>query len=323
MNDTSLPGKGDIPLPMAHTATAMDEAICATARSGDSAGVPMSAATNPCDRAIWYGFRWAAPQEQPRGPRQRRFRTGLQYERWLLDDLRLTGADVQEIDEATGRQVAVELADGHLRGKVDGIATGVVEAPKTVHVVECKSMKAADFRGVLKHGVEKHKPEHWMQMQLYMHGLGLTRALYICANKDTDEVHTERVEYDPVAALATEARVARIVGTEAPPAAASDDPTSFTCRFCTANEICHSGAWARTNCRTCLFSTPGPAASWRCEKHGRPLDYRGMQAGCPDHRFIPALVPGEQLDVLAGDLIVYRLKDGSRWVDGEGREAAE
>lgn len=321
MNDTALPDN-TIPAPIAHTAAAMDDAISALARSGDSSGVPMSAATSACDREIWYGLHWAAPLEKPKGPRERRFRTGLQYERWLLDDLRLTGADVQEIDEATGKQVAVHLADGHLRGKVDGVATGIVEAPKTAHVVECKSMKAADFRAVLKHGVAKAKPDHWMQMQLYMHGLGLTRALYICANKDTDEVHTERVEYDATAALTTEARVERIAAAPQPPARAADDPASFTCRFCRAKEICHSGAWARFNCRTCLFSTPGPAGTWRCEKHGRGLDYKVAQAGCPDHRFIPDLVPGEQVDVLDGDMIVYRLRDGSSWTDGV-REAGE
>lgn len=318
MNDTALPDKA-IPEPLAHTAAAMDDAICAAARSSDSNGVNMSQATNACDRSIWYFFRWAAPPEQPRGPRQRRFRTGLQYERWLLDDLRAAGAEVQEIDETTGKQVAVQLADGHLRGKVDGIATGIVEAPKTVHVVECKSMKAADFRGVVKHGVQKHKPDHWMQMQLYMHGLGLTRALYICANKDTDEIHTERVEIDIAAAIATEARIERIVAAAAPPHRASDDPASFTCRFCTANEICHFGAWARFNCRTCIHSSPGPNATWRCEKRDIPLSYTVAQEGCEMHRFIPGLVPGEQVDVLDGDLIVYQLRDGARWVDGEGR----
>ncbi|MFG1389070.1 oxidoreductase [Xanthobacter versatilis] len=321
MNDTALPDN-TIPPPIAHTAAAMDEAISARARSGDSAGVPMSAATHVCDRSIWYVFRWCAPPETASGPRERRFRTGLQYERWLLDDLRLTGAEVQEIDDATGKQVAVQLADGHLRGKVDGVATGIVEAPKTAHVVECKSMKAADWRGVVKHGVQKHKPDHWVQMQLYMQGLGLTRALYICANKDTDEIHTERVEFDAVASLGMEARVLRIVGSPLPPAKASDDPTSFTCRFCRANEICHSGAWARFNCRTCLHSEPVPAAAWRCLKHERGLSYADMQAGCGDHRFIPDLVPGEQVDVRDGELIVYRLRTGAEWVDG-AREAAE
>ncbi|MEN6539330.1 MAG: hypothetical protein ABFC67_06960, partial [Mizugakiibacter sp.] len=173
----------EIPEPLVHTALAMVAAIEARARGGDSAGVPMSSATSACDREIWYKFRWAAPLETPQGARERRFRTGLQYERWLLDDLRATGALVQEIDTATGRQIAIHLADGHLRGKVDGIASGIIEAPKAEHVVECKSMKAADFRAVLKHGLAKAKPDHWMQCQLYMHGLGLARALYLCANK--------------------------------------------------------------------------------------------------------------------------------------------
>lgn len=306
----------EIPEPLLHTALAMDTAIEAKARGGDSAGVPMSAATSACDREIWYKFRWVAPLETPQGARERRFRTGLQYERWLLDDLRATGALVQEVDTATGRQIAIQLADGHLRGKVDGIASGIIEAPKAEHVVECKSMKAADFRAVLKHGLAKAKPDHWMQCQLYMHGLGLARALYLCANKDTDEIHVERVAYDAGAAMATEARVGRIVESDAPPARAADDPESFTCRFCLAKDICHRGAWPRQNCRTCLHSSPGSAGSWSCEKHGRLLDYKAMQAGCDDHRFIPGLVPGEQIDVIDADLIVYRLAGGEQWIDG-------
>lgn len=305
-----------LPPPMAHTALAMDEAIVAKAREGDSSGVPMSGATSGCDREIWFGFRWAAPLEKPNGKQQRRFRTGNQYERWLLDDLRLTGAEVREIDETTGKQFAVQLADGHLRGKADGIALGIIEAPKTEHVVECKSMKAADFRAILKHGLAKAKPEHWMQCQLYMHGLGILRCLYICANKDTDEIHTVRLDYDPVAALATEARIARIVDMAEPPARASDDPAAFVCTFCKAKDICHKGAWARLNCGTCIHSSPMPGGTWRCEKHGKSLSYKDRQAGCEDHRFVPGLVNGQQIDVLDGDLIVYQLKDGSKWIDG-------
>lgn len=308
----------EIPAPLAHTALAMDEAICAKARNGDSAGVPMSSATSECTREIWYGFRWCADGEAPTGPQQRRFRTGLQYERWLLDDLRSTGADVLEYDETTGKQHSVQLADGHLRGKIDGLATGVVEAPQTQHVVECKSMKAADFRAVVKHGLREAKPDHWVQCQLYMHGLGVKRSLYICANKDTDEIHTVRLEYDSAGALGIEAKVMRVVDAAEPPARASEKKDAFVCRFCKAKEICHSGAWPRVNCRTCLSSSPGPGGTWRCERHLRALSYKDQQAGCPDHRYIPALVAGEQVDVLDGDLIVYRMKDGVEWVDGAG-----
>lgn len=305
-----------IPEPFNHTSLAMDDAIVATAKNGDSAGINMSAAASTCDREIWMQLHWATQPEKPSGERERRFRTGNQYERWLLDDLRQAGADVLEYDEGTGRQIAVELANGHLRGRVDGLATGIKEAPHTQHVVECKSMKAATYRSVIKHGVEKAKPEHWLQMQLYMMALGINRALYIAANKDTDEIYTERVELDMVAAAACEARMVRIVEASRPPAKVSDDPDAFACKFCKAHAICHEGAWPRNNCRTCMFSSPGAGATWQCERMGKTLTYQEMQEGCPAHRFIDSLVPGEQIDVRGEDQIVYRLRDGSEWVDG-------
>lgn len=306
----------EIPPPLASTTLAIDEAIVAKARASDWGGVPMSAVTNECDRSVWLSLHWAHEPEQPEGRRERRFRTGIQYERWLLDDLRSAGCEVIEIDETTGKQMAVELAGGHLRGKLDGRVTGLPEAPKTEHVVECKSMKAADFRAVVKHGLAKAKPDHHAQCLLYMHATGIKRCLYICANKDTDEIHTERLEYDTGQALVIVARIERIVAATSMLNRASDDPDAFVCRFCRAKPLCHEGAWPRQNCRTCLHSSPVDGGKWRCEKHDRHLSWDEQHAGCSSHRFIPALVPGEQIDVRDGDLIVYRLADGSEWMDG-------
>ena len=298
-----------------HTALAMDAATIAKANSGDSAGIPMSAVGNPCDRSIWYGFRWVAEPEAPTGQRERRFRTGIAYERWLLDDLRSTGADVREIDEATGKQFAVNLGDGHIRGKLDGLATGVIEAPKTEHVVECKSHNEKSFKALLKDGLEKSKPDHYAQCQLYMHATGATRCLYLAANKNTDEIHTERLDYDPAFCIALVAKLERIIASTGPLAANE----YFGCSWCRAKGQCQEGQFARVNCRTCLHSEPRGAASWHCVRWDKPLSYADQKAGCPAHRFIPALVPGEQVDVLDGDVITYRLADGSEYRDGEGR----
>lgn len=312
-----------IPTPFLHTIAAMDAAIEATARNGDSAGVSMSAVSNPCDRAIWYGFRWAAPPEASEGRRERRFRTGNQYERWLLDDLRSAGCDVIEIDEATGRQLRVELADGHLRGKVDGLATGIVEAPKAQHIVEAKSHNERSFKEVVKKGVKDAKPDHYAQCQLYMHGLGLTRCLYLAANKNDDAIHAERIAYDPAFCLALVSRIERIVQANRPPAKLFEDPSSkaaFACQWCTARGVCHEAQFARHNCRTCIHSSPVAGAGWTCARWDKALSYNEMQAGCPAHRYIPDLVPGEQIDVIGDDVIVYRLPDGTEWHDGEAGE---
>lgn len=316
-----------LPPPLSHTALAMDAAIIARARNGDSRGVPMSAAVNACDRAIWYQLRWSAPPEEPAGPRQRRFRTGEAYEHWLLGDLATAGVTVWTIDETTGQQFRIELADGWLRGKVDGVAQGVPEAPAAAHVIECKSHNERSFKELVKKGVREAKPEHYAQCQLYMHGLSLTRCLYLAANKNTDEIHAERIEYDPVFCLAIEARIARIVETDRAPARAHDDITSkaaFACAWCPSKGLCHEGQFARFNCRTCLYAELQPGANVRCTKLEKGLSYDEQQAGCPAHRYLPDLVPGDQVDVVGDDVVVYRMKDGREWRDGgieQGRAA--
>lgn len=302
--------------PINHITSAIDAAIAAKAATSDWGGVPMSAVTTECDRSIWYSLRWAHDPEPPTGKKERIFETGRIYEERLIRYARAAGMDVQDVDPATGRQWAVELADGYLRGKLDGVATGVPTAEKAEHVVECKSLKASDYRAILKHGLAKAKPEHFAQCQMYMHGTGIQRALYLAANKDTDELITERLHYDPTFCAAIEARIARIVDAFDLPARISDDPDAFACKFCKGKPQCHGGAWARNNCRTCIHVTPSGRNQWHCDKHKRVLNWGEQRAGCTDHRYIPGLVPGEQIDVLDGDLIVYRLADGSEWIDG-------
>jgi len=315
-----------LPPPLSHTALAIDEAFVKAARDGDSMGVPMSQVINPCDRAIWFAFHWAAPLEVATGKRQRIFETGNLYERRLLDMLRMIGCDVVEIDETTGKQFRVELASGHVRGKMDGVVTGLPEAPATAHVVECKSANDKSYKAILKGPIRETKPEHYAQLQLYLHATGERRGLYMLANKNTDDLHVERVEYDPVFCLGVVARIERIVGAQQPPARLFDDPTSkaaFACQFCPARAICHEGAFPRQNCRTCLESEAHDGPRWACRLRGRTLSYNDQQAGCAAHRYIPALVPGEQVDAdPSARTITYRLTDGSAWIDGgEGRAA--
>ena len=56
------------------------------------------------------------------------------------------------------------------------VALGLLEAPKTWHVVEFKTHSAKSFRELAAKGVAEAKPQHWAQMQVYMHLTGITRA---------------------------------------------------------------------------------------------------------------------------------------------------
>jgi hypothetical protein len=313
----------EIPSAIPHTVEAIYAALAANSRGGDSRGVPMSDVANDCERAIWYKLRWAAPPEKIDGQKQRRFGTGLREEERLLNDLEAAGFVVERVDPATGKQFQVQLAAGWLRGKMDGRVIGLPEAPKTLHIVECKSHNDKSFKELVKKTLVNGKPEHYAQCQSYMHSEQITRCLYLAVNKNTDELYAERVEYNPVYALTLEAKVGRVVRSDRAPPRLHDDPKSkaaFACAWCPALSLCHEKAWARINCRTCLHASLEDGANVRCAKSGEIRTYAEQQAGCPSHRWLPDLVPAEQVDV-QGENIVYRLDDGSLWTDEEGKDA--
>lgn len=313
-----------LPEPIQHTVDAIYKAIAKRNRGGDSLGVPMSQCANECDRQTWYALRWAAPPETIDGQKQRRFETGSIEEDRLLNDLEAAGVKVERIDPATGKQFKVELADGWLRGKIDGRGENIPEAPRSPHVIECKSHKEKSFKELLKHappkgeGLRRSKPDHFAQVQCYMHALTLGRALYIAVNKNDDAIYTERVAYDHTFVTVLEARIRRIVASDRAPPRLHDDPASkaaFACAWCPALTLCHERAFARVNCRTCISAEFLDGAVVRCAETGKVRNYDEQQGGCALHLFLPDLVPAEQID--AGDRWVkYRLENGGEWING-------
>lgn len=275
-----------------------------------------------CDRKLWYAFRWAHDPETHEGRMLRLFETGHVEEARLVADLQRAGMVVDAVDPATGEQYAVRFAGGHGGGHTDGEVEGVPEAPKTRHLLECKTHNHKSFTALKRLGVAAHKPMHYAQMQVYMHLRGLTRALYVALNKNDSEIYVERVEYDAAAALALMAKGERIVSSDHAPTKLHEDPThkmAWACGYCPARALCHDGAFATRSCRTCLHATAhlDGDARWSCARHKRDLTVEDQRAGCPQHLFLPDLVPGEQIDAdEAAETITYRLRDGAAFVDG-------
>ena len=317
----SLESGNGLPEPYSHTVEAIYRVYETKAKRNQSerSYLGLSAMSSDCDRAIWYAFRWATPPEGFDGRKLRLFETGHREETRLIRDLRAAGMTVQDHDPETGAQWGFEAVGGHVRGHLDGKIVGVPEAPSTVHVLECKTHNAKSFKALLKDGVKKSKPGHWRQMLGYMHLSGLTRAFYIAQCKDDDAIHVERVEYDADEAARLFTRIEWIISAVEPPHKLYEDPKAkmaFVCGYCPSRAQCHDGAFARINCRTCLHSSPIDGG-WRCERHGIALDLETQKVGCPNHLFIPGLVPGEQVDAdEAAETVTYTFADGSTWVDG-------
>jgi len=243
-----------------------------------------------CSRWLWLSFRWAI-REQHSGRVLRLFRRGQDEESRVVEDLRAAGMDVRDKGE-DGRQFRVEFG-AHVSGSLDGvILSGVPEAPKKVHVMEIKTHSLKSFADMEKNGVEKSKPMHWAQMQVYMHGTDISRALYVAVCKDDDRIYTERVRYSPDDALGLVQRGHDVVFDPQLPPPVSTDPSWYQCKMCPAYPLCHESAPIREiNCRTCAHSTAN-SQGWICERWNDaeiPLD--AQRAGCRSHVPHPQLVP--------------------------------
>lgn len=308
-----------LPQALSPTVAAIDAAVEAVAERAFDKVVRGSSIGHPCERHLWYRFRWAHASTFFDGRMLRLFNTGHVEETRMVEWLRLAGIGVEDVDPETGEQWEVVAVDGHFKGHTDGKVTGIIEAPAVQHLLECKTHNAKSFEQLKRHGVAASKPEHVAQMQGYMHLLGLNRAFYLAKNKDTDELYAERLHYDAAQGAALIAKAERIKDAHATPQRVNDDPSYYLCRSfnCPSYGICHGTDFALRNCRTCLHSSPVAEGKWHCSRHDIELSITDQKAGCPSHLYLPSLVPGQQVDAdQYAETVTYLMRDGSEWVDG-------
>lgn len=240
----------------------------------------------PCAREIWYEFRWAK-KSKFEGRMLRLFARGNIEESCVAADLKRIGVDFKAVDEETDQQYEFSELGDHMVCKLDGAALGFVESPKSWHVVEIKTVNQKAFESLQKEGVQKSKPEHYAQCMTGMGMSGMERAAYIAVNKNTDEIHFERIRFNKQEWLRILQRAKEIIFGREPPERIGTGPAWYQCGFCQFKSICHDlGDIADTNCRTCKFSVAHDEDSggWFCEKHIKDLDMAQQEKGCPDHR---------------------------------------
>lgn len=275
-----------------------------------------------CERRLWYSHRWCQrPELEPDGRMKRLFNRGHREEETFVAELRGIGCTVHDIDPSTGQQFRFKAVGGHFAGGIDGVALGVPEAPKTWHLVEFKTHNDKSFQALLKDGVAKAKPEHYAQMQAYMHMANLSRALYLAVNKNDDTLHSERIPYDETAATALLAKAERVIYAPEPLAKLSHDPAFYKCKMCPMSPTCHGEALPPVSCRTCLHATPEPDGDgrWSCAKWKADPPLDAQQAACPHHLYTPALLAnwGEPVDASEAEgWVEYRAPDGLTFRNG-------
>ncbi len=203
-----------------------------------------SAIGEPCARRLQYDFT-KTPKDEGKGfaPQTLRiFHRGHAGEAWLVDWIRAAGFDLRT-ERKDGRQFGFEDCDGRFRGHIDGV---IVAGPNDFAypaLWENKVLGAKGWTQLEKHGLAKAYPAYAAQVATYQAYMQLAEhpAIFTALNADTMQIHVELVPFDQALAQECADKAARIIDATAHGetlARITDDPASFSCRFCPYHGTC-------------------------------------------------------------------------------------
>lgn len=240
-----------------------------------------------CDRELWLHFRFCAAKTLHSGRMIRLFNRGHLEEARFIALLRQAGCDVWNATE-DGRQFRFSAHGGHFGGSLDGVVRGVPEFPDMPMLLEFKTHNERSFTKLQNSGMQSVKPEHYVQMQLYMNAFSLQRGLYMAVNKNDDELYAEIVDANaPLAAQYLERARRIIFATDVPPRVHGATSCGWhTCKWCDFSRVCWSRASYAPHTRTCRTCTHARAtlAGWQCTCGGARLIGREEQVrGCDNY----------------------------------------
>ncbi len=288
----------------------------------------MSSIGEPCERRLWYGFRWAV-REEFTADTLWRFEDGHYTEALIAQRLRkVPGVELHTINPKTGQQIGFNYLGGHFAGHMDGIIRGLLQAPKTWHVWEAKaSEKASELEKLRLSKGEKNALAEWnavyyAQAVIYMASADLTRHYLTVATPGGRDIVSVRTDANPMLAKTLYNKAERIITASEPPAKISDNAAWYQCKYCPAHSICHGSKLPAVSCRTCMHATPelDGDGRWSCAHYQCDISTaeQRLSSQCPSHRYIPALVTyAKPIDAdPVANTITYALPDGRTFLNG-------
>ena len=210
------------------------------------------------------------------------------------------------------KQFRISDVDGHFGGSLDAIMTnvpgveifGLTEEDEVLGEFKTHGLKSFNkLAGTRKEipgdprpkwkcprqggkGVRASKPEHYAQMQTYMHKRGIKLALYMAVCKDDDDLYFEWVHYDPLDGAGQIVKAAEVIhAPKIPDRMHGASASSFDCKFCDHYRICHFGEPLQVSCRTCISATPVENGQWECKHWGSVIPtLEHQKKGCSEHK---------------------------------------
>lgn len=236
-----------------------------------------------CMREIWYSWRWAK-NKKPSPRMIRLFDRGHREEHRFEEWLKLVCEEFHEIDPETGKQFRVSDFHNYFGGSLDGIMVNPMNYVGR-YLSEFKTHSEKSFLKVNAKGVKEAKPEHYTQMQLYLHYYpDLQGAFYFAICKNDDNLYIEYVERDESHAEEAIARTRAILSSREPPERFKGaNEHQFYCKnFCDYSDICYKAVTPLVTCRSCDFCKTAKEG-FTCGKTMNVLDRESQIAACSEY----------------------------------------
>ena len=240
-----------------------------------------------CPRALWLKYRMAVSQSID-------FRTSRIFERGLLEEVRIY-ALLKEL-RVTIVSEQVPCGDGIITGYADAIIKDIPldDAGNTIPgdmVLEVKTANAANWKKIsTAGGLFLGNFEHYVQVQFYMGLLGRDQALYICVNKNTEELYIEYLQFDREFFERKKFEVVQTITAVNPP---EKKRIRNVCGYCQFSGVCWMGQEPQKNCRTCQKSSTGLLkGDWFCHLYKdepEDLSLQEQLQACPDYNVVDRL----------------------------------
>ena len=283
----------------------------------------MSQIGEPCWRKLFYSFRNAEKRVIP-AQGIRAIQDGYTQENVMIERLKMLPYIQLHNDDGEGNQIGFQLLQGHLRGHVDGMISGIKQAPKSWHVWEHKSVNETKFNKLKKliEGMgEKNALSEWdeiyfAQAQIYMHCAQVDRHYLTVTTPGGRDYISCRTNYNKkiVEDIITKAKVI-IFDNWSIPAKLSEKREFYKCKWCEYSEICHDGKFPLVNCKTCRYSEPIDGGVRKCLYKEETLDNNMLNLDtCQYHIYNPALLDVKLIEHQS-DCCILETKTGFKFAN--------
>lgn len=252
-----------------------------------SARISPSSLGGECVAALWYSWRWATAPAPADGRMARYNSRGEDNEADVIEWLRATGWTVWEKDEATGEQIAVTDLNGHLYGKIDGIASHPVYTNNIKILLEFKYVNTGRFGKLTLKALIQSDIKYYTQVCIYLEKLDLPACMFIPANRNDEDIEFIIIPRDDTQVKFNMEKARTVMFAKQRPARVAESPAFVTCRICDHLDVCHNNKALAVNCRSCVHCVPTMGGKFHCERwNGTIPSKEAILSACGEYQAV-------------------------------------